>query len=174
MKNKILLLILGVIVGATVTFFLLPKNGSNEKVIIREFADTSASTTLVVKADSALPITVVQNSDINKELSKTTNKEENLKYESNSKIIIEDSTYDFYADDKKTLYEAMLEFENKGIVLKTKKFSSLGYLIEAINGKESSNGYYWTLYINDKEALVGVSTYFPKAGDVIEWKYEKR
>lgn len=174
MKYKILLLILGVVVGATVTFFLLPKSGDSEKVIIREFANKPATTTPVV-AGSVLSKPAVENSENeNNELLTSAIEDVNKNQENNSKIIIEGKTYNFFADDKKTLYEVMLDLENEGITLKTKKFSSLGYLIEGINSKESNNGYYWTLYINDKEALVGVSAYIPKANDVIEWKYEKR
>lgn len=173
MKNKILLLILGVVVGATVTFLFLP-NGTENEVIIREFADKSLSITNNVENGRNLPKTVIQSLEINNEASTSTNREDSLKQENNSKIIIEGRTYDFFADEKRTLYEVMLELEKEGITLKTKKFSSLGYLIEGINGKESSNGYYWTLYINNGEALVGVSTYIPKASDIIEWRYEKR
>lgn len=174
MRNKILLLILGVVVGATATFFFLPKDVEDE-VVIREFAEKPASTTEVVEAERVLEESKIKNSDI-EAIRRNSPESDSLGIErsSNAKIVVEGTTYDFFADGETSLYELMIELQTRGLVIKTKKFGSLGYLIDGINGKDSRDGYYWTLYINGLESNVGASLYVPKTNDIIEWKYEKR
>lgn len=54
-----------------------------------------------------------------------------------------------------------------------KEYPSLGFFVESINGKKNSDGYYWILYVNDKESPKGVSETFLNPGDSVLWKYEK-
>jgi hypothetical protein len=76
-----------------------------------------------------------------------------------------------------TVYDAMNELQKQKILsFTTKKFTGLGYFIESINGISNSpcTGYYWTLYINNEEAKVGVSNYIIKPNDSITWKFENK
>ena len=61
---------------------------------------------------------------------------------------------------------------NSPFTFNAKYYSSLGYFIQEIDGIENDNGAYWTLYVNQKYSPAGASQYFPKEGDIIEWKYE--
>lgn len=52
--------------------------------------------------------------------------------------------------------------------------SEYGFFVEEINGvaNDTANSDYWSLYVNDELAQVGVSDYIVQDGDVIEWRYE--
>lgn len=52
-------------------------------------------------------------------------------------------------------------------------FPGLGVFIESINGKKNADGYFWILYVNGKSSDTGASQTTLKAGDAIEWRYEK-
>ncbi len=56
-----------------------------------------------------------------------------------------------------------------------KNYSGLGAYITSICGVQQNHEerMYWMFYVNGKKASVGVSSFFPKAGDVITMKYEK-
>ena len=55
------------------------------------------------------------------------------------------------------------------------KKSSLGSLVEAINGvKNGNDGKYWTYLINGKEANVGAGQYIVRSDDIIVWQYTKQ
>ena len=54
-----------------------------------------------------------------------------------------------------------------------KDYPSLGFFVESINGKKNADGFYWILYVNGKSSDLGVSQAKIRAGDTIEWKYEK-
>ncbi|MDP2788988.1 MAG: DUF4430 domain-containing protein [bacterium] len=72
-----------------------------------------------------------------------------------------------------SLYETFLKAEeNKQITFDSKVYPSLGFFITDINGLHGGNGENLIYYINGKEANVGVSSYFPKNGDVVLWKLE--
>ena len=93
------------------------------------------------------------------------------------KLVISDVDYDIQVKPNSTAYEAMLHLQQAGkIAFTTKNFSSLGYFIESINGKKNSpmTGFYWTYYINNEEAKLGVSNYIVKPNDLITWKYENK
>jgi hypothetical protein len=92
-------------------------------------------------------------------------------------FIIEGAEYATKVKPNSTAYEAMnaLREANK-ISFSTKSFSGLGYFIEEINGVKNSprTGFYWTYYINNQEAKVGISTYIIKPNDIITWKFENK
>lgn len=92
-------------------------------------------------------------------------------------IAIEDTTFQIQVKPNATVYEAMLALqqENK-ITFSVKNFSSLGYFVEEINGKKNSprTGFYWTYYINNQEAKLGISNYIIRSNDIIVWKYENK
>ena len=52
-------------------------------------------------------------------------------------------------------------------------YPSLGFFVDSINGKKAESGYNWMLYVNGKLSNTGASETHLKAGDTVEWKYEK-
>lgn len=74
-----------------------------------------------------------------------------------------------------TVFEAMNQLSlNGNFSFKAKNYSGLGYFVEEINGIKNADGFYWTLYINNKYSTVGVSQYKLMSGDSVWWKYEKK
>ncbi|NQV88529.1 MAG: DUF4430 domain-containing protein [Parcubacteria group bacterium] len=74
-----------------------------------------------------------------------------------------------------TVYDAM---NNLALIddfsFKAKNYSGLGYFVEEINGIKNVDGFYWTLYINNKYSTVGVSQHKLVSDDSVWWKYEKK
>ena len=63
--------------------------------------------------------------------------------------------------------------EEIGLVLKTKIFD-IGVMIESIGDKENGeNGKYWMYYVNGEMPMMAVDKKEIKAGDKIEFKFEK-
>lgn len=92
-------------------------------------------------------------------------------------FIIDNQEYAVKIKPETTAYEAMIKLqESNQISFSGKNFSGLGYFIEEINGIKNSpsTGFYWTLYINNQEAKVGVSGYILKPNDIIIWKYMRK
>ena len=80
----------------------------------------------------------------------------------------------FTAKTGGTVLEAMNTLSADGsLSFSGRDFPGLGFFVEAINGKKSENGYYWILHINGKKSDLGASSAHLKAGDVVEWQYEK-
>ncbi len=52
-------------------------------------------------------------------------------------------------------------------------YPSLGFFVDSINGRKTEKSYNWILYINGKLSNTGASQTTLKAGDAIEWRYEK-
>lgn len=75
------------------------------------------------------------------------------------------------SDDSATLLNDLTKARDSGkIVLEGKQYSGLGFYVTKIGSLEESNGKYLIYYVNGKEASVGISSYIPKDGDVIDWK----
>ncbi len=73
--------------------------------------------------------------------------------------------------DDQSLYDVLISAREKGNVsFTTKKYTGLGFFVTDIEGLHQSNTNYLIYYINNKEASVGVSAYYPQNGDVVEWK----
>ncbi len=92
-------------------------------------------------------------------------------------LTIDSKTITAATAQNSTIYDAMNELQKQKILsFTTKKFTGLGYFVESINGISNSprTGYYWTLYINNEEAKVGVSNYIIKLNDSITWKFENK
>ena len=53
--------------------------------------------------------------------------------------------------------------------------SEYGFFVDEINGKanDADTNEYWSFYVNDQLAEVGVSSYTLQQDDVITWKYEE-
>ncbi|MFA7653417.1 MAG: DUF4430 domain-containing protein [Candidatus Magasanikbacteria bacterium] len=77
-----------------------------------------------------------------------------------------------------TVYEAMqlLQIDSRQpFQFSAKEYPSMGYFVEEINGvkNDTRSNTYWIMYVNGQSATVGASAYILKAGDRIEWKFEK-
>lgn len=92
-------------------------------------------------------------------------------------LIISDTPYQTQASPNSTAYQVMdaLRQENK-ISFSTKNFSGLGHFVQEINSIKNSpsTGFYWTFYINNQEAKVGISNYIVKPNDTLTWKFENK
>lgn len=87
---------------------------------------------------------------------------------------IEGRKYEEEINEKTSVYEFMYQLRTeKKIEFEEKNYTGLGVFIESIDGIKSSGGYSWIYYINNQKAMVGVSNYQLKNGDIISWKYEK-
>ena len=76
---------------------------------------------------------------------------------------------DFDAGD--TLFAVLQKAKTQNIIsFSGYEYPLLGFFVIEIGPLRSGNGKYLIYYINNKEASVGVSSYLPKNGDVIEWK----
>jgi hypothetical protein len=90
---------------------------------------------------------------------------------------IDNTKYAIKVKPGTTAFEGMIKLkESNQISFSAKKFSGLGYFIEEINGIKNSpsTGFYWTLYINNQEAKIGVSNYILKPNDIITWRYMRK
>lgn len=91
-------------------------------------------------------------------------------------FIAGDASYSISVIRDSSIYDAMMTLSASSIkpfIFEAENYPGLGYFIKSINGVKNSDGYYWTLYINDKYATAGASSYKLSDGDKIEWRYEK-
>ncbi|MDO8513407.1 MAG: DUF4430 domain-containing protein [bacterium] len=74
-----------------------------------------------------------------------------------------------------TVLEAMQTAKEQKKLEFTSSSSSMGVLIESINGVKSdaTTNQYWSYYLNGTMASQGVGAQKVSAKDTIEWKYEK-
>lgn len=69
------------------------------------------------------------------------------------------------------LYEILQNKQNKELIyFDGKDYPGLGFFVTKIGTLESINGKYLFYYVNGVEALKGISSYIPQAGDMVEWK----
>ena len=79
-----------------------------------------------------------------------------------------------YAPPGSTVLDAMRTLASTSdFTFSGRDYSSLGFFVDSIKGKENADGYYWILYVNGKSSDTGVSQTTLSAGDTVEWKYEK-
>lgn len=70
-------------------------------------------------------------------------------------------------------YDDLVQAQNAGTIhFSGKNYDSLGFFVTDIGELHSGYNKNLIYYINGKEATVGVSTYKPKNGDIINWKLE--
>ena len=69
------------------------------------------------------------------------------------------------------LYDSLVAAQKSGLITFTgREYSGLGFFVTDIGTLHGGDGKNLLYYINGKEASVGVSTYIPKNGDVVEWR----
>jgi len=90
-------------------------------------------------------------------------------------FIVGDKKYSAAILPGQSVYEAMqILSSTTSFTFKAKYYPSLGYFIDEINGVKNTDGFYWTLYVNDTYSTVGAAQVILKDGDKVEWKYEKK
>lgn len=73
--------------------------------------------------------------------------------------------------ENETFYSALVSAQKSGLLTFVgREYSELGFFVSDIGTLHSGEGKNLLYYINGKEASVGVSTYIPENGDVVEWK----
>lgn len=88
-------------------------------------------------------------------------------------LIVLNKVYEIRIDENENLYETMINLENKdknNFSFLYKQYPSLGVFVYEINGLKAGNGKYWIYSVNGQEAIVGISNYILKDGDIINWE----
>lgn len=93
---------------------------------------------------------------------------------SNVTLSIAGNSYAAFAPQGSTVIDAMRALASTSdFTFAGKDYPSLGFFVDSINGKTAESGYSWILYVNGKLSGTGASQTTLKAGDAIEWRYEK-
>ncbi len=73
--------------------------------------------------------------------------------------------------ENETFYSTLVSAQKSGLItFAGREYSGLGFFVSDIGDLHTMPGKNLLYYINGKEASVGVSTYIPKNGDVVEWR----
>jgi hypothetical protein len=86
------------------------------------------------------------------------------------------SSYNFVYDGAKqgeTAFSVLKNYLDEKDILYTTKSYDFGMFVESINGKISGADMAWIYYVNGKSGNIASDKYMLKAGDKVEWKYEK-
>ncbi len=88
-----------------------------------------------------------------------------------STIIVDKEILHLTSIQGESLYSILLkEKENNNFSFSGKEYPGMGFFTTDIGILHSTKDHYLMYYINGKEAEVGISSYVPKNGDIIEWK----
>lgn len=92
----------------------------------------------------------------------------------NITLAVGSTTYTVYAPENSSVLDAMQTLAaTNAFSFYGKEFPDMGLFVESINEKKNADGYYWILYVNGKSSDTGASQTTLKAGDIVEWRYEK-
>lgn len=85
------------------------------------------------------------------------------------------SSLEIAAQDKLTAFDVLQKAaEALGLGLETKDYGEMGVLVEKLGDKKNGDsGNYWMYYVNGKLAPVAANKQEVKAGDRVEWRFEK-
>ncbi len=184
--HHILILLIFISVTASAYLFSTPKNNTNSPI-----TTTTPKTSTKIQTEELIPAVLKQSDSKSPETNNKSAEQKQTPPPTTSitvatptttetipiKFKIEDKEYEINIKPNISAYEAMNTLRESGrISFSTKNFSGLGQFVEEINGiKNSPNtGFYWTFYINNQEAKVGISNYIIKPNDLITWKYMKK
>ena len=85
-----------------------------------------------------------------------------------------EKSYSVAVTQGETVLDAMLALQSVGDFTFTgRDYSGLGFFVDSIQGVANAGGKYWVFYVNGISATIGASSQIIRAGDLIEWKYEK-
>jgi hypothetical protein len=88
-----------------------------------------------------------------------------------STLIVDKETFQLTSTQGESLYDMLLkEKESNTLSFSGKEYAGMGFFTTDIGTLHSTKDHYLMYYVNGKEGEVGISSYFPKNGDVIEWK----
>ncbi len=87
-------------------------------------------------------------------------------------LSVEGKTYRAPIQTGETVLELMRNLAPQGFTFTGREYPSLGFFIDSINGKKSSGGMYWFLYVNSTSSKTGASQTKLHAGDSIEWRFK--
>lgn len=102
-----------------------------------------------------------------------------IKVANQNKPVVSNNTLTYVIAGEKssqTVFDALKELSNggKAFELKYNNNYSFGVFIESIGGvKNGDDGKYWQYYVNDKLGEVAADKQELKAGDKVEWRFEK-
>ena len=86
-------------------------------------------------------------------------------------VIVGKETLPLTFTQGESLYNILMkEKENNNLSFSGKDYPNMGFFTTDIGTLHSNKDHYLMYYVNGKEAEVGISTYLPQNGDVIEWK----
>jgi hypothetical protein len=86
-------------------------------------------------------------------------------------VVIDKETLPLTFTQGESLYNILLkEKEKNNLSFSGKDYPGMGFFTTDIGTLQSNKDHYLMYYINGKEAEVGISSYLPQNGDVIEWK----
>lgn len=92
----------------------------------------------------------------------------------NITLVVEGHSYTTFAPAGATVLDAMRTLASTSDFTFTgRDYPSLGFFVESINGQKAEAKHTWILYVNGKLSGTGASQTTLKAGDSVEWKYEK-
>lgn len=102
-----------------------------------------------------------------------------IKVASQNRPVISNNTLTYVIIGEKssqTVFDALKELSNggKAFELKYNNNYSFGVFVESIGGiKNGDGGKYWQYYVNGKLGEVAADKKEVKAGDKVEWRFEK-
>ena len=129
---------------------------------------------------SATPPTQIVSSDSPVDLSsRATTRDPSPAPSSKASLMIDygDGLVRVYPDITVAVGETMIQLLEKQmgaakIEFKTKEFTGLGVMVEAIGSKTNGDeNKYWQYWVNNVSIPYAASSYVVKPGDVIEWKF---
>ncbi len=107
--------------------------------------------------------------EIKSDLSLDTNSK--VKEDSSIELIVGEDSKKISFTTGDTLEKILFDTQEKGqIQISVKEYRGLGIFITEIDSLKQGEGKNLFYYINGKEASVGVSSYKPQDGDIIEWR----
>ncbi|MBI5457874.1 DUF4430 domain-containing protein [Candidatus Kaiserbacteria bacterium] len=160
--KKYTLLIIAVIVLAGGSYFTEHSFlASSAPVSTDTIASTTGAAVRGAPAQQALPARVQQSPETAAQAANVT-------------LLVPGTSYGVYVRPGATVVDAMNTLiSTTNFRFTAKDFPGMGMFVESINGKQNGDGSYWFLYVNGKSSDTGVSQTTLKAGDTIEWRYEK-
>jgi len=88
-------------------------------------------------------------------------------------VVAGDTTLHLTMSKGETLYDALMNAKNNNqLIFSGKAYPSLGFFVTDIGSLHAGSGKNLFYYVNGKEADVGISSYVPTNGDVVDWKLE--
>jgi ATP:corrinoid adenosyltransferase len=123
-----------------------------------------------IKKDTILPQNSIEQKNFDIKIEK---KDKEAKQNETIVLIAGNVKVNLIIYPNQNFYEVLKNKENtEKILFSGKEYSGIGFFITDIADLHSGIGKNLIYYVNNKEASVGISSYVPQNGDVVEWKLE--